>query len=131
MSHPDPRQAPTLLVDSLKNFTTLMQAEVQLAKAEVSDNLSRAATGIVMMAVAGILALTGLNVLAGALVAYIASAGLSAGTAALLVGGAVLALAALLVVIGKSRLTASALEPTRTLNNLQRDATTVKGATDV
>lgn len=131
MSHPDPRQAPTLLVDTLKNFSTLMQTEVQLAKAEISDNLSRAATGVALLVVAGILALTGLNVLAGALVAYIASAGLSAGTSALLVGGGVLALAVLLILLGKSRLTASALEPTRTLNNLQRDATTVKGATDV
>ena len=131
MSHPDPRHAPTLLVDALRNFTNLMQTELHLAKAEIANNVSRAGAGIAMMAVAAILALTGLNVLAGALVAYIASAGLSAGTAALIVGGGVLLIAVALVFIGKSRLTASALEPTRTLNNLQRDAAAVKGATNV
>jgi TRAP-type C4-dicarboxylate transport system permease small subunit len=131
MSHPDPRQAPTLLVDTLKNFATLMQTEVHLAKAEMAENISRAAVGIAMLVVAVILALTGLNVLAGALVAYLATTGLSAGTSALIVGGGVLLIAVILVFVGKSRLTASALEPTRTLNNLQRDATTVKGATDV
>ncbi|WP_299031415.1 phage holin family protein [uncultured Sulfitobacter sp.] len=131
MSHPDPRQAPTLLVDTLRNFANLMQTELQLAKAEIANNVSRAGAGIAMMVVAAILALTGLNVLAGALVAYIATTGLSAGTAALIVGGGVLIVAVILVLVGKSRLSAAALEPTRTLNNLQRDAATVKGATNV
>jgi len=131
MSHPDPRDAPTLFVDTLRNFTTLMQTELHLAKAEIANNVSRAGAGIAMMAVAAILALTGLNVLAGALVAYIASVGLSAGTAALIVGGSVLLVAVALVFIGKSRLTGTALEPTRTLKNLQRDAAAVKGATNV
>lgn len=131
MSHPDPRQAPTLLIDALKNFSNLMQTELRLAKAELAHNVSRAATGVALIVVAVILALTGLNVLAGALVAYLATSGLSAGTSALLVGGGVLAVAIVLVLVGKSRLTASALEPTHTLNNLHRDATTVKGATNV
>jgi len=90
MSHPDPRTAPTLLVDIFRNFANLMQTELQLAKAEVANNISRAGTGIALMIVAAILALTGLNVLAGALVAYIATLGLAAGAAALLVGGGVL-----------------------------------------
>lgn len=131
MSHPDPRNAPTLLVDAFRNFSNLMQTELHLAKAEIANNISRAGAGIAMMVVAAILALTGLNVLAGALVAYIATAGLSPGTAALIVGGGVLVLAVILVLVGKSRLSASALEPSHTLHNLQRDAAAVKGATNV
>ncbi|MEQ6204882.1 phage holin family protein [Sulfitobacter sp. HNIBRBA2951] len=131
MSHPDPRQAPTLLVDVLRNFTNLMQTELRLAKAEISNNISRAAVGIGLLVVAVILALTGLNVLTGALVAYLATTGLSAGTSAGIVGGAVLIVAIVLVFVGKSRLTPAALEPSHTLNNLQRDATAVKGATNV
>lgn len=131
MSHPDPRQAPTLLVDTFRNFANLMQTELHLAKAEIANNISRAGAGIAMMVVAAILALTGLNVLAGALVAFIATMGISAGTSALIVGGTVLIIAIGLVLIGKSRLTASALEPSHTLNNLQRDAAAVKGATNV
>lgn len=131
MSHPDPRQAPNLLVDALRNFSNLMQTELHLAKAEVATNLSRAGVGIAFFAIAGILALTALNVLAGAFVAYLATTGLSAGTAALIVGGLTLLIAVILVFAGKSRLTASALQPTRTMSNLQRDVTAVKGATNV
>lgn len=131
MSHPDPRQAPTLLVEALRNFTNLMQTELQLAKAEIATNLSRAGVGFALILVAAILALTDLNVLAGTLVAYIATAGVSAGTSALIVGDGVLVLAIVPVLFGKSRLSPSAIEPSRTLNNLQRDAAAVKGATNV
>jgi len=131
MSHPDPRQAPNLIVEAMRNFSSLMQTELNLAKAEVANNLSRAGVGIALFAIAGILALTALNVLVGALVAYIASLGLSAGTAALIVGGAILLLSVILVFAGKSRLTGTALQPTHTMNNLKRDMSTVKGATNV
>lgn len=131
MEHPDPRQAPNLLVDALRNFSTLMQKELHLAKSEISTNISRAAVGIAFFAIAGILALTAFNVLAGALVGYLATTGLSAGTAALIVGGAILVVAIILVIAGKARLSASALEPTRTMDNLQRDITAVKGSTNV
>lgn len=131
MSHPDPTKAPGLFIDSFRNFTNLMQKEVALAKAEITENISRAAVGVGFLALAAILALTALNVLAGALVAYIASTGISAGMSALIVGGVLLICVVGLVLAGKSRLTASALEPTRTMNNLQRDVTAVKEATDV
>ncbi len=131
MSHPDPRQAPGLLVDALRNFSNLMQIELQLAKAEISQNISRAGTGIAFFVIAGILALTALNVLAAALVAYIAASGISAGMAALIVGGIILLIAAGLFFAGKARISASALEPSRTINNIQRDVSAVKGATNV
>lgn len=131
MSHPDPRQAPSLFVEAFRDFSNLMQTELHLAKAEISSKVSRAGTGIVFFVIAALLALTALNVLAGALVAYIVSVGFTAGTAALIVGGVILLVAILLVLAGKSRLSASALEPSRTINNLQRDVSTVKGATNV
>lgn len=131
MSHPDPRQAPSLFVEAFRDFSNLMQTELHLAKAEISSKVSRAGTGIVFFVIAALLALTALNVLAGALVAYIASVGFTAGTAALIVGGVILLVAILLVLAGKSRLSASALEPSRTINNLQRDVSTVRGATNV
>ena len=130
MSNPDPRHAPYLFAETLRNFTGLMQKELLLAKTEVSHNVSRAGMGIAFFAIAGILALTALNVLASALVAYIAANGVSAGTAALIVGGVTLLAAIALVFAGKSRLSSGALEPTRTLKNIQRDVTTVKGPRD-
>ncbi len=131
MSHPDPRDAPNLLADVIRNASTLMQKEVQLAKTEIAANASRAGVGIALFAIAGILAVIGLNVLVGALVAYLAATSLSAGTAAVIVGGTVLALAIVLALLGKARLSASALKPKRTMANIQRDVAAVKGATNV
>lgn len=89
--------------------------------------MSRAGSGLALLVLAAILALTALDVLAGALVAYLSAVGLPAGIAALIVGGAVLGLALVLAVIGKSRLSPNALGPTRVLRNLHEDAATVKG----
>lgn len=130
-----PRQAelketPSLLVSALRQFTQLMQDEVALAKAEVSRNLSRAGAGLALIGMAAILALTALDVLAGALVIYLATKGISAGTAALIVGGVCATVALFLVLVGKSRLTVDALSPERTFDNVSRDLDAVKEATD-
>ena len=97
----------------------------------MKQNLTRAGGGIAFIAVAGVLALVGINVLASALVAYLAQAGLSVGLAAGVVGGALLAVAAILIVMGKSRLTVETLSPERTIRNLSRDLETLKEAGDV
>ncbi|MDC0737851.1 phage holin family protein [Cognatishimia sp. SS12] len=131
MAHPDLRQVPELFKDTLRHFSSLLRSEAALAKAELKENATRAGIGIAMFAVAGLLALVALNVLAAALVAWIAAAGISAGLSALIVGGILLAVAAVLVVIGKSRLDADALMPKRTIRNVQKDAHSIKEAADV
>ena len=128
MSHPDPRAAPNLLVDTLRHFSNLMQKEVQLARAEMSNNISRAAIGLVFFGIAALMVLTALNLLAGAVVGYLSTAGINAGTAALIVTAFFGAGAAVLVLLGKSRLSADALAPSATLRNVQRDVETMKGA---
>ncbi|MGR3496927.1 phage holin family protein [Citreimonas sp.] len=130
MSAPnDFRETPSLLVKVLRQFSTLMQDELALARAEMSRNAARAGAGVAMIAVAGIIALVALNVLAAALVAWIAANGFTAGVASLIVGGALLVLALIVALIGKSRLSASALSPSRTARNVERDVETVKEAT--
>lgn len=129
MSHPDPRTAPNLIADTLRNFSSLMQKEVQLARAEISNNISRAALGIAFFGIAALMVLTALNTLAGAAVGYLAEAGLNAGTSALIVAAVFIVGAIILVLMGKSRLSAEALSPSKTIGNVQRDVKTVKGAT--
>lgn len=126
----DLQHVPGLLVDSFRQFTRLMQDEVALAKAELKRNASRAGAGIAMIGVAALLALTALNVLAGAIVGYLAAAGLTPGTAALIVGGVLLIVALILVLVGKSRLSADALAPTRTAHNIRSDIETLKETTN-
>lgn len=124
----DPKDAPSVLVTAFRQFAQLMQDEVTLAKAELSSSLSRARGGLALMCVAALLALTALDVLAGALVGYLAANGLSVGTAALTIGGILLSLAVVLALMGRSRLKASALKPDRTLRNVQSDINTVREA---
>lgn len=122
----DLKNAPSLMITAFQQFSRLMQDEVALAKAEVSRNISRAGVGLAVIGIAALLALTALNVLAIALVAYIATTGVTSGTASLIVGGGLLAVAFMLVMIGKSRLNADALAPTRTAENLKSDFETMK-----
>lgn len=125
----DIREAPGLLVEALRHFSKLMQDEVRLARAEISRNLSRAGMGLAFIGIAAILALVGLNVLASALVAWIAAEGLSVGLAALIVGGILLLVAIILALAGKSRLSADALTPSRSTDNLKKDAARIKEST--
>ncbi|WP_299877845.1 phage holin family protein [uncultured Sulfitobacter sp.] len=124
-------EAPSMLVDTLRQFTSLIQGEIKLARAEVSSIATRATVGIAFLAVAFLLALVALNVLASAAVAYVAANGLSVGTGALLVGGILLFVAVGFVLAGKSRLSADALTPQRTAANVRRDIMTLKEASNV
>ncbi|EBA11165.1 phage holin family protein [Roseobacter sp. CCS2] len=125
------QDAPSLLVDSLRQFTSLIQGELQLARAEMSRIVTRAGIGIMFIAIAMLMALVSLNVLASAAVAYIAANGVSVGLAALIVGGILLITAIGFAMAGKSRLSADALTPERTADSLRSDITAIKEASNV
>jgi len=125
------QDAPSLLVDSLRQFSSLIQGEMKLARAEMSRIITRAGVGIMFIAIAMLMALVSLNVLASAAVAYIAANGVSVGLAALIVGG-ILTIAAIgFALAGKSRLSADALTPDRTFENVREDINTLKEASNV
>ena len=128
--HADIKDTPSLLVTTLKQFARLIEDEVALAKAEVSRNVSRAGAGLAMIGIGAILALTALDVLAAALVAWLATTGLSAGLSALIVGGGVLLIAIILAFVGKSRLSADALAPSKTSRNVRSDIRAMKEGTN-
>lgn len=125
----DFREAPSLIVAAFRQFSQLMQDEVALAKAEVSRNISRAGTGLALIGVGAILALTALDVLAAAVVAWLAAEGFTVGTSAIIVGGVLLALAVVLALVGRARLSADALAPDRTIRNVREDIDTMKETT--
>ena len=118
-----------LMGDALDHATGLVRKEIDLFRAELQEQTSKAATAVGMLAGAVVLALAALNVLAAALVAWITEAGLDAGWAALIVGGVLALIAIGLAMKGKNDLKLSSLAPTRTVKNVQRDADTVKEAT--
>lgn len=128
---PDLRETPSLMTQAFAQLRALIQSELALARAEIGRSVATGGTGIALIGVGAILALVGLNVLASALVAWIAEQGLSIGMAALIVGGVLLVVAIILALVGKSRLSPEALTPKRTPRNLRRDIDTMKEASHV
>ncbi len=124
------KSAGGLLSDALGNISGLVRSEVDLARAEISENLTQAGVAIGLIAGAAIIALVSLNVLAAALVAALTELGLDGGWAALIVGVLLAGIAFALITKGVNDLKLSSLAPTRTVKNVKRDAAAVKEAYD-
>lgn len=115
-----------LLSSALGNISSLVRNEVDLARAEISENLGKAGVAIGLIAGAAVIALVALNVLAAALVAGLANTGMGAGWAALIVGGLFAIIAYVMAKKGLDDLKLSSLAPTRAARNVQRDAAAIK-----
>lgn len=124
------KSAGGLLGDALTHVSALVRNEVDLARAEINENLKKAGVAIGMIVAALVVALTALNVLAAALVAALTEAGIPAGWSALLVGVVLAIIAYVMVKKGTDDLELSSLAPTRTARNVKRDAQAVKEALD-
>jgi hypothetical protein len=117
------RSAPEIVSDLFLQTTTLMQKEVQLARAEMSENVATAARGIGMIVAGAVLLIPALVILLQAGVsAIVEQLGLPTYWSSLIVGGAVLIIGLILLLIGMNRLTMENLTPSRTVHQLRRDA---------
>lgn len=124
------KSAGSLLGDALGHISSLVRSEVDLARAEIDENLKSAGVAIGLIVGAVVVALTALNVLSAALVAGLAEAGIPGGWAALIVGVVFAIIAYLMLNKGTNDLKLSSLAPTRTARNVKRDAQAVKEAYD-
>ena len=120
-----------LILEVFRQGAGLVEKEIQLAKAEVSDNISRAGIAISLLLGAAVLAMICLNLLAGALVALIVGWGMATGPATLLVAAGFGLVAAILVAKAISDLRASSLMPTKAMLGIRKDAETLKEAANV
>jgi uncharacterized membrane protein YqjE len=121
------RGVPDIVVDLMKEFTTLLRREVRLARAEVSEKISIVGMGLALIVVGAVLAMAGLVILLEALVAVLVEqTTLTPSAAAGIVGLAVFIIAVILTLVGVSRLKAENLAPKRTVGQLQRDAAVAK-----
>lgn len=118
----------SLLGDAMTHVSSLVRNEVDLARAEVDQNLRRAGTAVGLLAAALVVALTALNVLVGAIVAGLTEAGMDAGWAAFAVGVVLAIIAYAFVQKGLNDLKLSSIAPSRAAANVQRDVEAVKGA---
>jgi uncharacterized membrane protein YgcG len=116
-----------LLTEIVNQIGRILRKEAALAKAEVSENLSRAGTGIGLLVGAALLALVALIAFAGAAVAALVSlAGWPVYWAALAVGGGIVLIAAILAMKGLRDLKPERLAPNRSISNVKRDVAVVK-----
>ena len=120
------KSAGGLLTEALSHISSLLRKEVDLARAEVNENLKSAGVAIGLIVGAVVVALTALNVLSAALVAALTEAGIAAGWASLIVGVALAIIAYVMIQKGTNDLKLNSLAPSRTAKNVQRDAQTVK-----
>ena len=122
----DRKTVSSLVSDALQQFSRLMRSEVALARAEVSEKAKQAMRGGAMLGAAAALALPSLFVLMLALAALMIELGLAASLSCLITAVIGFAIAAVLARMGMNRLKADMLVPNRTINQLYRDAATLK-----
>ncbi|HVR68373.1 MAG TPA: phage holin family protein [Verrucomicrobiae bacterium] len=115
-----------LLSDAANNLNALVRNEVRLARAEFAAKVSRAAVGLAIL-VAGVAMIGAAMVLVLlALAGWLVEMGLSQPAAYLIAGLSGAAIGACLARIAVSRLKADGIAPTRTIEQLHRDALVAK-----
>lgn len=129
MRDQSPEQEPGiagLFSEVFSGVGRLVQGELRLAQAEAADGVRSMGSGLAKLAGAAVVALVGLNVLAGAAVAALAKAGLGPAGAALAVGVVLILAALLLALEGRSALKFRGRKSRRFLDSLWRDAEAVR-----
>jgi uncharacterized membrane protein YqjE len=121
-----PRPLASVLTEVISEVAYLLQTEIRLAKAEISENVSRAANGGMFIGIAAILLLCGVFVLLLAIVRWLEVAGLPDQWGFTLVGLAVAGIGVGLALKGINNLKATSLVPDRTLEQVRADFSVVK-----
>jgi len=120
------RSVPALFSDLIENVTTLFRKEVQLAKTELSEKAAQAGTASTSIGIGGVILLGALIMFLHAIVAWLAVAGIGPHWGFLIVAIVVGIIGYVALQKGISNLKASRLMPTRTVEQLQRDAAVAK-----
>jgi len=121
----DARNAPVPLVSLVtqlaSDFAYLLQTEIRMARAELSERLSAAASAGAYVAAAAVLLLSGFIVLLVDIARWLEVAGLFYPWSLLLVAIVALAAGGALAFVGVGRLKESSLVPQRTLGQMRED----------
>jgi hypothetical protein len=112
--------------DALKEIATLIQTELQLLRAEISEKLTFTALSAALIGSGALLLMATLVLLLEAAVTGLVAIGLSWTAATLIVAMGTLIVGAGLVWLGFNRLSVARLAPTKTIDQLQKDSTIAK-----
>ena len=115
----------TLIGSLLSDTNRLVKDEIALAKAEAGQKIDQAKSGAIGIAAGGALLLLGAIYLIQALI-YLLAEIMPGWASALIVGGLIAIVGLVLLKSGQKKLHAQNLAPSRTQENLSRDAQMVK-----
>lgn len=118
----DSRSIPSLFSDLIQQLSALVQTEGKLLRSELTQSAHKMGNGAMEVAAGALLLLAALIVLLQALIVALSNLGLDPAWAALLVGVVVAVIGAILVKRGTSNMSPSELAPTRTTEQLRKDA---------
>jgi hypothetical protein len=121
MTSRDGRSIPELASDAIGQLGKLIGNEFDLARAELSEKASQAGRAIGLIGGGAVILMPALVLLLFAAASALIRAGLSDPIAYLLTGGVALAIALILISIGIRRLSADALKPKVTLQQVEQD----------
>jgi Putative Actinobacterial Holin-X, holin superfamily III len=128
-SNKEDRSFGSLFAELTQETATLVQQEVALAKAEMSEKISQVGSGLATLIIGGFVLFAGLLKLLDAVIFGIAELlppDLTPWLAALIVGGIVAIIGAVMLQKGRSNLKSTNLAPQRTAESLRRDKDFVK-----
>ena len=125
MIEPRLRTVPNLLGDAIRETRELVSTEVVLFRVEMTDSLHHLTLALSLFIAAGVFAMAGVVVLILALVKGLAVLLHSEALSALVVGGVFAAIALGLALWGRSKVSLSGLEPTRTERQVRQDLTII------
>lgn len=116
----------TLLTAAMSQSADLVQTELRLARAEVSEKMAALRVGLAMMVIGAIFLIAALGMVLQALVSVLIAADVSPPVAILLVAGGAGVIGLVMFLMGQKRLAPEELVPERTLTSLSRDGRMMK-----
>jgi len=120
------RPLTSVLSQIISEVAYLLQTEIRMARAEVSEKVARVASSGAMVAAGGVLLLAGFIVLLFDVVRWLAIAGLAEQWGFLIIGGIVAIIGIALVMSGIKAVKKSALYPNKTVEQMRADYSVIK-----
>ena len=122
----DMHAIPRLFGDAVEQLGKLVTNEVQLAKVELTEKVSQAATGAAYVGAAALFAIPVLVLLLMSLALFLQKMGLSPPVARLASAGCGAIVCGVLAMVGLSYFKADQLKPKVTIQQVERDVATAK-----
>lgn len=116
----------SLFADALSQMTTLFETEIRLVRSEVGEKITQAVAAVATLAVAAVLLLAALFLLLQGIVDLLVAYGWKPFAADFLVGVVIAIVGVVAIFVAKKALEPAQLAPSRTLNQLGKDARVLK-----